>query len=177
MRSSSLFTALLAFCLTPVAIVEVSQRVRADLVVPAPIAPMPMPFLRAGDPTVIPGVATPKQYLINQIEGTVTYRAFNPCSTADVRIKSVKALEPVTTEPTQYPGVLLVTSKTETVDKYSGTRYGRGAETMGSTVNPNGGYGRIVSVMIVPVPGYTGYAGGDVSSLTCEFELQYGRSG
>jgi hypothetical protein len=165
---------LICLALLPVAVVEVSQRVRADLTVPAPLAPMPMPFLRAGEPSVIPGTPTPQQYVIVQPDDTVTYRAFNPCATADVRIETVEPDGPLVTQPTPYPGVLKVTSKVKaSITKYTGTRYGRGSETMGSTRNPMGGPQRVVSIMTVPIPGYSG----DISNLVCEFELHYGRSG
>lgn len=164
-----------AFCalLLPVLAVEVSQRVRADLSVPAPVSPLPMPFLRTGDPSIIPATTTPQQYIISQPDGTVTYRAYNPCVSADVRIKTVAPLEPITTVDTKYPGVKQVTSKTDVVSTYTGTRYGRGPETMGSTANPISGGSRVVSIMLVPIPGYPA----QVDQMTCEFELQYGRSG
>ncbi len=52
------------------------------------------------------------------------------------------------------PGRAAGTSKTETVDEFSGTRLGRGPETLGSASNPNGGQDRIISIMLVPIPGY-----------------------
>ncbi len=36
-----------------------------------------------------------------------------------------------------------------------------------------GGPNRIVSIMIVPIPGYPA----DLSGMTCEFELMYGNGG
>lgn len=138
-------------------------------------SPQPMPFVRAvRSPFVLPVTATPQQFIITQPADTRTYRAFNPCVAADVRLMTVSPLEPVVTQPTAYPGVLKVTSKTEVIDRISGMRYGRGPETLGSSRNPIAGQDRIISTMLVPIPGYT--ATGDISNLTCEVEMHYGNS-
>lgn len=140
----------------------------------APMNVMSMPFVRATQNTfTFPATTTPQQFLISQPPRTTTYRAFNPCVQADVRITSVKALEPVKTAATDYPGVLAVTSRTETVHSRSGTRFGRGSETLGSAANPMGGADRIVSIMLVSIPGYPA----DLAGVTCEFELGYGNGG
>ncbi len=139
------------------------------------INPRPMPFVRATrSPFVFPATATPQQFMIHQPDtsalGAATYRAYNPCAHADVRIMTVSPQAPVVTQATDYPGVLKVTSKTEVIDRLSGVRFGRGAETLGSASNPIGGSDRIVSIMLVPVPGYPA----DLTGVTCEFELLYG---
>lgn len=137
--------------------------------------PQPMPFIRATRSAfVMPITATPQAFLFTQPLRSTTYRGFNPCVQADVRLMTVSPLEPVVTQPTAYPGVLKVTSKTEVIDRISGMRYGRGAETLGSSANPVSGQDRIVSTMLIPIPGYTKDA--DIANLTCEFELHYGNS-
>lgn len=159
------------FCIA-LAFMGVASLALADNFTPAPMSPTPMPFIRATQsPFIFPFTTTPSQYLITQPPGSVAYRAFNPCVNAHVRITSVKALEPVVTQPTAYPGVLKVTSKTEVIDRYTGYRFAPGPETLGSAANPMAGPDRIVSGMIVPVPGYPA----DLSGVTCDFELGYGR--
>lgn len=139
---------------------------------PAPQNPQPMPFTRATPNTfMFPFTTTPQQFLVTQPAGSMAYRAFNPCVTAHVRVTSVKALEPIVTEPTIYPGVQRVTTKTEVIDRFSGTRFAPGPETLGSATNPMGGADRIVSGMIVPIRDYPA----DISGLTCEFEIGYGK--
>lgn len=145
--------------------------------VAAPMNVMSSPFVRASrSPFILPGTTTPQQYMVTQPIGSTTYRGYNPCVNADVRVMSVSALEPIVTQPVvingkTVPGVLRVTSKTEVIDEFSGTRLGRGPETLGSASNPLGGQDRIISIMIVPVPGYTG----DISGVTCLYEHMYGR--
>lgn len=139
-----------------------------------PLNVMAMPFVRATQsPFVFPFTTTPQQFLVTQPANTNTYRAFNPCVHAHVRITSVRALGPVVSEPTAYPGVRRVTSATEVIDRLTGYRFGSGAETLGSAANPMGGADRIVSGMIVPITGYQA----DLTGVTCEFELGYGQSG
>lgn len=139
-----------------------------------PLPSLSMPFQRAGDPFIFPATATPTQYIVTQPLKTRSYRAVNPCLNADIRVKTVAATAPVVSEATAYPGVRRVTSATETVTAVTGTRFmGRYGETLGSTENPMGGAQRIISVMIVQVPGSTV----DVSGFTCPFELGYGMGG
>ncbi|KTS37702.1 hypothetical protein NS228_18575 [Methylobacterium indicum] len=157
--------------LQPVAIYGADGRVVSF---PDPNRTMVMPFVRAtGSGFMFPATSSPQQFLVTQPAGTTTYRAYNPCAAADVRITSVSALEPLVAVATEYPGVARVTSRTGTIDRFSGTRFGRGAETLGSAANPMGGPNRIVSIMIVPIPGYPA----DLSGMTCEFELMYGSGG
>lgn len=139
-----------------------------------PLTTLSMPFQRAGDPFIFPATSTPTQYVVTQPLKTRSYRAVNPCLNADIRVKTVAATAPVVSEATAYPGVRRVTSATETVTANTGTRFmGRYGETLGSTENPMGGAQRVISVMIVPVPGSTV----DVSGFTCPFELGYGMGG
>ena len=140
----------------------------------APLSVMTMPFVRATPNSfMFPVTAEPQQFLITQPAGSMSYRAFNPCAQADVRVTSVMALAPIWTTTTTYPGVLKVTSATGTIDKFSGLRFGRGSETVGSGKNPMAGQQRIVSAMLVPIPGYPS----DLAGLTCEFEIHYGGGG
>ncbi|KMO15779.1 hypothetical protein [Methylobacterium indicum] len=144
---------------------------------PAPQSPTPMPFVRASrSPFILPATTTPQQYMVTQPVGSTTYRGYNPCANADVRVMSVAPLEPIATQPVTVngktlPGVLRVTSKTETIDEFSGTRLGRGPETLGSASNPNGGQDRIISIVLVPIPGYAA----DLTGVTCLYEHMYGK--
>jgi hypothetical protein len=143
---------------------------------PSPMSPVPHPFERAGDPNFIPATATPQNYYITQPVNTSSYRAVNPCINADVRIKTVLAPAPVATTPTSYPGVSQITSPVvNPISPISGTRFtARATETLGSTPNPNttSSVMRAVSIMLVPVPGYSTAA--DIANQTCVFELGYG---
>ncbi|GEP12804.1 hypothetical protein [Methylobacterium gnaphalii] len=137
-------------------------------------SPAMPPFMRAADPFLLPATSTPQQYLITQPEKTASYRGVNSCLMADVRIKTVKASAPITSTPTPYPGVSKVTSPTATVSEMTGTRFmARWGEWLGSTPNPMGGQQRIISIMLVPIPGTST----DISGLTCIFELGYGNGG
>lgn len=102
---------------------------------PAPMAPVPMPFIRNGDPFFMRADQTPQQYQIIQPVGSTTYRFVNPCS-VDVRIKTV-------------------TSLADQVTTSTGTRFlARTSETLASSpplTNP-----RIVSVMTLADPGPAG---------------------
>lgn len=139
-----------------------------------PFPTLSMPFQRAGDPFIFPATATPTQYVVTQPPGTRSYRAINPCLNADIRVKTVAATAPVVSEATAYPGVRRVTSAADSVTAATGTRFmGRYGETLASTFNPLGGGQRVISIMIVPVPGSTV----DVSGFTCPFELGYGMGG
>ncbi|WP_048462069.1 hypothetical protein [Methylobacterium aquaticum] len=143
----------------------------------APLNVMSAPFVRASrSPFILPATTTPQQYMVTQPTGSTTYRGYNPCANADVRVMSVAPLEPIVTQPVTVngktlPGVLLVTSRTEVIDEFSGTRLGRGPETLGSAANPNGGQDRIISIMLVPIPGYPA----DLTGVTCLYEHMYGR--
>lgn len=141
----------------------------------SPVATLGMPFQRAGDPFILPATTTAQTFRITQPEGTRSYRAINPCLNADVRVRTVAATAtPITTEPTAYPGVERVTSATEAVTAVTGTRFmGRYGETLGSTANPIGGAARLVSIMIVAIPGATT----DLTGVTCPFEIGYGMGG
>lgn len=138
---------------------------------------MTSPFVRTmRSPFILPATTTPQQYMVTQPVGSTTYRGYNPCANADVRVMSVAPLEPIATQPVTVngktlPGVLRVTSRTETVDEFSGTRLGRGPETLGSASNPNGGQDRIISIMLVPIPGYPA----DMTGVTCLYEHMYGK--
>lgn len=102
---------------------------------PAPLAPVPMPFIRAGDPFLLPATTTPTQYQIAQPAGSTTYRFVNPCS-VDIRIKTVSSMSDQVTAST-------------------GTRFlARTAETLASSpalTNP-----RTVSIMTLGDPGAAG---------------------
>jgi hypothetical protein len=173
MRRIAAAAAALALAGAPPATAQ--QSVNGYLPQPSPtVKVMVMPFVRATQsPFIFPFTTTPQQFLVTQPPDTDTYRAFNPCVQAHVRITSVKALGPIVSEPTIYPGVRRVTSPTEVIDRLSGYRFGSGPETLGSAANPMGGVERIVSGMIVPIPGYPA----DLAGVTCEFELGYGQSG
>ena len=102
---------------------------------PAPLAPVPMPFIRAGDPALMAAGPTPQQYQLSQPPGSTTYRFVNPCS-VDIRIRTVSGM-------------------TDTVSPLTGTRFlARTAETLASSpplTNP-----RTVSVMTLGDPGASG---------------------
>lgn len=140
----------------------------------SPISVMSAPFTRkVRSSFMMPVTTAPQSFVYTQPAGATTYRGFNPCAGADVRIMTVSALEPLKTEPTGYPGVDRVTSKTEVIDRYSGIRMTRGPETLGSAANPNAGSQRIVSTMLVAIPGYPA----DMTNMTCEYEIMYGNGG
>lgn len=137
---------------------------------PAPMNPTPMPFQRAGDPFTLPATDTAKSYQVAQPAGSLSYRAINPCQFADVRIKTVAAIGPITTTPTAYPGVNLVTSPTDSVTANTGTRFmARFGETLGSVPSLTG-QGRIISIITVPIPGNST----NISGMMCPFEIGYG---
>jgi hypothetical protein len=135
---------------------------------------MTMPFQRQADRFIMPASGAAKTYRIVQPAGSFAYRGINPCRGYDIAIKTVAPTAlPVTTTPSGYPGVDLVTSATDSVTATTGTlwmsRYG---ETLASSPAPTEGY-RLVSIMTVPVPGAT------VSydpAFVCPFNLQYGKS-
>lgn len=115
-------------------------------------APSQMPFMRLGDPVILPATTTPRQYQIPQPNDPITgqpavsYRFVNPCS-VDVRIRTVSNM-------------------TETVTATTGTRFiARTAETLASS--PSLTTPRTVSIMTMADPGGPG----------CSAELQYGRGG
>lgn len=141
--------------------------------------PLPMPFQRQGDPYIMPATTTPQSYIIPQPAGSRSYRGVNPCINADVRVKTVSATAPITTQPVvvngkTIPNVLRVTSATEAVTEFTGTLFvSRAPETLGSTPTPDGSLNRVVSIMIVGIPGYAA----DLSSTTCLFNLGYGNGG
>lgn len=140
----------------------------------APMNVMSAPFTRkVRSSFMMPVTTAPQAFVYTQPADATTYRGFNPCAGADVRIMSVQALEPLKTEPTGYPGVARVTSKTEVIDRFSGIRMTRGPETLGSAANPSGGQQRIVSTMLVPIPGYPA----DMTNMLCEYEIMYGNGG
>lgn len=135
-----------------------------------PTNPTPMPFQRAGDPFTLPATDTAKSYQVTQPAGSLSYRAINPCQFADVRIKTVAAIGPITTTPTAYPGVSLVTSPTDSVTANTGTRFmARFGETLGSVPSLTG-QGRIISIITVPIPGNST----NISGIMCPFEIGYG---
>lgn len=137
---------------------------------PAPSNPLPMPFMRAGDPFTLPATDTAKSYQVHQPTGSTSYRAINPCQFADVRIKTVAANGPITTTPTAYPSVSLVTSPTDSVTSNTGTRFmARFGETLGSIPSLTG-QDRIISIITVPIPG----SATNIAGMVCPFEIGYG---
>lgn len=109
---------------------------------------LPMPFMRSGDPYLLPAATTAQQYQITQPAKAKSYRFVNPCG-VDIRVKSVGTMS-------------------ATVSATTGTRFlARTIETLGSTPNPLNGSMRIVSIMTMGDPGPGG----------CTAELQYGNGG
>lgn len=145
MRRAALALAAIAFGAAPAVAQMMSNGQLQTSVSALPVQP---PFMRSGDPVLLPATTTPKQYAITQPPGTASYRGVNPCA-VDVRIKTVPDMSTSITAGT-------------------GTRFlARTSETLGSTQNPNTGSTRYVSIMALSDPGSAG----------CTFELGYGNGG